>query len=60
MSKSSSLKNEKRRTFSSAYSTNAYPRGLPLRGPALWKRKSIFEILPYFEKTWSSVYLRIA
>ena len=39
------------------YSTKAYPRGFPLSGPDLWKRKSSFAIFPYFEKTWSRVYL---
>lgn len=45
------------RTFSLAYSTNAYPRGFPLSGPDLWKRKSSLEILPYLEKTCRRVYL---
>ena len=46
MSKWSSFDNTKGRrvkrkeglTFSSAYLRNAYPRGLPFRGPDLWKR----------------------
>lgn len=48
---------ENGRTSLLPYSTNAYPRGLPLSGPDLWKRKSSLEILPNFENAWSNVYL---
>jgi len=37
-------------TSSFAYSMNAYPRGFPFIGPALWKRKSSLVIFPNLEK----------
>lgn len=46
-----------RHTSFSLYSTNAYPRGFPLLGPDLWKRKSSLATLPNLAKTCRKVYL---
>jgi hypothetical protein len=51
------IKNKHGRTAGFANSTNAYPRGLPRRGPDLWKRKSNLAIVPNLENAWMRVYL---